>query len=40
MFGEKIRGILFSQYLPKVDAPRPDGLLYPQRVGVEVPQFA
>jgi len=40
MLGEKVCRVLLSQYLSQVDASGSDGLLYPQRVGVEVPQFA
>ena len=40
MFGEQICRILLTFYLTEVHTPCSDGLLYPQRVGVQVPQLA
>jgi len=40
MLGEKIRWVFFSQYLTEIDASCSDSLLYPQRMRVEMTQFA
>jgi hypothetical protein len=40
VLGEEVGWVLFSQHFTEIDATRPDSLLYPQRVRVEMPQFA
>ena len=40
MLGEQIRGILLPKHLFELQSPATDGLLDPQRVGVQVSQFS
>jgi len=40
VFGQYVGGIGLAVDLPQVDATKPHSLLYPQGVGVKMPQFA
>jgi hypothetical protein len=40
MLGQEVSWVALAQDLAKVDAARPDGLLHPESLGIEVSQLA